>query len=1043
MLDPSKCYSFPALLPDRTPVVAARPQRRISHWISIPLGFALTLGLAWRASAVTESTGSITALLRSGHYAEAERAARDSLAATERVHGAESREYAQSLDVLIKALRLGGKAGNPEALDLAQRSVRLKEKVYGQDDPELATSLGNLGVVYLERGAYPDARTNLTRALDIRTRVLGPGRPEVARILRLMAELERQEGNGAAAVERSRQALTIMKARLSPGDPEVADYVSALAGYLYNTGDYSHASTLYEEALSTYIRAYGPTHPLVATCQNNLGSLYSELEQKERAMRHYDRALAIRRKVLGRDNPLVATTLVSLANVLQDLGFPTKNIRPMYAEALRIQEKAYGSDNRELGWTLMWLGRIDTKRQAHNLAREELQRALDLQTKVLSANDPDLAWTHFSFAELQAAMQDSASARQSYDQAVAIIGKAYGAIHPDRIRFLNEYASFSVQQGDSTKALDLALESARARADQLRAVSRGLAESQALAYTGFGAAGLDLALSLSSRGVGGEEGASRVWDAVIRSRTLVLDEMASRQRLTAVASADTGLTAMFRAVTAARERYANLLVRGQPEGSKASFPEMVDRARDEMDSAERALAARSEEFRKDEARSRVGWDEVSAAIPANTALVGFAVCGGGSRRRYVALIASRGHSPEVLGLGSCAIVDSLVRTWVDTIATSPLEDSGKAARQAEIANRMAGTALRKRVWDPLPRFVRTATQVFLVPDGQLYRINFAAIPVRAHEYLADSGPLFHVLTCERDALSKASAEGKGLLAIGGPAFDGAGSGRLDAPGTTVQSRRGPSDGGLADCLDFNQARFGPLPESFEEVREVAREWTDPDEVTVLTGIGATESAFKSSAPGKRVLHIATHGFFIDRSHCVVVAGNRGIGGLSNHTGHTSTGSAKKRNPAKASPLLLSGLALAGANRRSDAGAGGDDGILTAQEVASLDLSGVDWAVLSACDTGLGRVQVGEGVLGLQRAFRVAGVRTVIMSLWGVPDRPTRQWMTALYDARFHRGLGTAEAVLEASRTMLRRQRAQARSTNPVYWAGFVAAGDWN
>jgi len=117
--------------------------------------------------------------------------------------------------------------------------------------------------------------------------------------------------------------------------------------------------------------------------------------------------------------------------------------------------------------------------------------------------------------------------------------------------------------------------------------------------------------------------------------------------------------------------------------------------------------------------------------------------------------------------------------------------------------------------------------------------------------------------------------------------------------------------------------------------------------------------------------------------------------------------------------------------------------LTAEEVASLDLSGVEWAVLSACDTGLGLIRAGEGVFGLRRAFQVAGTRTVIMSLWPVEDRATRTWMLTLYRGRFERELDTADAVRAASLAVLRDRRARGLSGHPFFWAGFVAAGDWH
>ncbi len=108
----------------------------------------------------------------------------------------------------------------------------------------------------------------------------------------------------------------------------------------------------------------------------------------------------------------------------------------------------------------------------------------------------------------------------------------------------------------------------------------------------------------------------------------------------------------------------------------------------------------------------------------------------------------------------------------------------------------------------------------------------------------------------------------------------------------------------------------------------------------------------------------------------------------------------------------------------------------------MDLTGVHWAVLSACDTGAGFVREGEGVFGLRRAFQIAGARTLIMSLWSVDDESTGRWMRALYRARLERDLSTAESVRAASLELLSERREAGESTHPFFWAGFVATGDW-
>jgi CHAT domain-containing protein len=334
---------------------------------------------------------------------------------------------------------------------------------------------------------------------------------------------------------------------------------------------------------------------------------------------------------------------------------------------------------------------------------------------------------------------------------------------------------------------------------------------------------------------------------------------------------------------------------------------------------------------------------------------------------------------------------------------------GRATTRGEAAYRRLATRLRQEVWDPLLPHVSTAKRVFVVPDGALHLVGFAALPTTAARYLVETGPLIHYLSTERDLVrSNGPPAGVGLLALGSPAYDQLGP----APSRPDGAFRGSR----SDCEDFQSMRFEPLPASLGEVDTVVRLWNQAQAGTRrLIGAAATEAAFKAQAAGHRVLHLATHGFFLGE---------------------------RCRPNAHGAPLVLSGLILAGANQRHVASAEQEDGVLTAEEVAALDLRGLEWAVLSGCDTGLGEIRVGEGVFGLRRAFQVAGAGTVIMSLWTVGDQTTAQWMAQLYESRLTRRLSTADSVREASLAVLRQRRATGLSQHPFYWAGFVASGDW-
>jgi CHAT domain-containing protein len=355
--------------------------------------------------------------------------------------------------------------------------------------------------------------------------------------------------------------------------------------------------------------------------------------------------------------------------------------------------------------------------------------------------------------------------------------------------------------------------------------------------------------------------------------------------------------------------------------------------------------------------------------------------------------------------------------------------------EAEKVYRAAGDRLRQRIWDPIAGYLTDATNVLVVPDGALNLVSFAALPTRNGHYLGERYVL-HYASTERDLIEpESSPSSHGLLAVGGPAFGG-------SPPLTSVPQATTSAALRAACGDLHSVHFEALPGSQHEASQVARIWSDAfstdstgEAVTVLTGLAATKNAVKSAAVGRRVVHLATHGFFLGASCGPQTGGTRAIGGISTPATSGRTGTIEN-------PLLLSGLAFAGANRRASGKSDEDDGILTAEEVAGLNLQGAEWAVLSACDTGLGEIKAGEGVFGLRRAFQIAGARTVIMSMWAVDDQAAQAWMSALYDGRFNKHLSTSDAVHEATLSVLRARRARGQSTHPFYWAGFVAAGDW-
>jgi CHAT domain-containing protein len=248
------------------------------------------------------------------------------------------------------------------------------------------------------------------------------------------------------------------------------------------------------------------------------------------------------------------------------------------------------------------------------------------------------------------------------------------------------------------------------------------------------------------------------------------------------------------------------------------------------------------------------------------------------------------------------------------------------------------------------------------------------------------------------------------------------------------------------------AQFPALAATAGEIASIKTLFTDlfhpaPDAVHTLKQAAATEQQFRDQAPKFYNLHLATHGFFAaaEKDSGQPVHGDR------NET--TWLPSERDSVIRGSNPGLLSGLAFSGANREPDVGK--DDGILTADEIASMSLNGVDLVVLSACETGLGEVAGGEGLLGVQRAFQIAGARSTVASLWQVDDVATRRLMERFYRNYWEKEMSKLDALREAQLYLLNNPEAvrgdarlqpgkqnETDRLSPQFWAAFSLSGDW-
>jgi CHAT domain-containing protein/tetratricopeptide (TPR) repeat protein len=935
------------------------------------------------------------------------------------------------------------------------RSFAIRRELSFYEHPETISILLIQGDVLWLMGDIAGAQQSWNDGLDLGKRTLRPDHPTIAFFLRKLALAADAFGNISEGRLLRERALEVGEPSLAPCHPEVAGLLNDLAISLKRYGDYQAASKLYDRALTNHQRCLGVNHSLTATVVHNQATLALEMGDLPEAEKLEQRAVSIWSSTLGPSHPYVANGLHSLAQVVASRGQYAR-ARELYERALKIR-RAAGPDNPEVAWTLANQASVIAESGDFALAFRKIEQAIGIYQSGVSSQPGSFAHVLGLRGKLETRRGDYGAARASFAEALSTHERIFGGSHPLAAESRAELAAADFKIGSYDTALVEALEAERTGREHLQFTVRYLPERRAMAYAMKRPRGLDLALSIVAAGHSPEP--STVADAVIQSRGVILDELAARARSTS--GLDPELASLNATLFAARQRFANLMMRSIQDGESVRR-DLLDQARQQKEEAERAMAERSVVIRAELARAHGGLVEIRRALPAHSAMVSFvryektpivkAQTRTSVSRTFPAYLAfvirSDSSTVAAIPLGSAVSLETIVKAWRDEAAGHSIA-AGLTPTEAAGAYDAVGSRLRKRIWDPLLNYLGEASSVFVVPDGALNLVSFAALPTASHHYLTEQSRVIHYLAAERDVIaSDAVSTSHGLLAVGGPAFDGGKptsvgtSPRARAPVRATPGSTAGSTGTLrSGCSDWKSIRFEGLPGSQDEARDIARIWPatqsdqDTNDVMVLTGRAAGERAVKRAVVGRRVVHIATHGFFLGADCDAGMTRTRAVGGLV---------PAGSRAPANLSdnPLLLVGLAFAGANHRIAIRSNQDDGILTGEEVAALNLQATEWVVLSACDTGLGEMKAGEGVFGLRRAFQIAGARTVIMSLWSVDDQAARLWMRALYEGRLQKHLSTADAMHEASLTVLSARRARGQSTHPFYWAGFVAAGDW-
>ncbi len=946
-----------------------------------------------------------------------------------------------------------------DAIPLAEEVLAIRENALGADHPDTANSLDSLALLYDSMGNYAKAEPLYARALAIREKALGADHPDTANSLGRLATLHQSMGNYAKAEPLFVRALTIDEKALGPDHPDTGIDLNNLALIYRYMGDYARAEPLYTRALAIKEKALGADHPKTATSLNNLAVLYVAMGNYAKAEPLYARALAIREKALGADHLDTANSLDSLAVLYRSMGNYAK-AEPLLVRGLAIREKALGADHPETAISLGNLAGLYDSLGNYAKAEPLYARALAIREKALGGDHPDTAQSLSNLAGLYESLGDYAKAEPLYFRALAIREKALGVDHPTTANSLNDLAVLYDSLGSYGKAEPLyaralAINEKALGADHpttansldnlailqidedrpIEALRLAVRVEQAYEKT------LANVLSFSSEQQRSEfqkiqrpfNIPATLGDASLAARTLlhwkgvVLDSVLE-DRAVARSAGEKGLAAQLDEMKSLKAQLFKLTLeapKDTTEEALQSRAQLRKKLTEEVENIEAALARNVAALGQSRRALEATPEQVQAALRPQEALIEFVRYSHylGKQKwepRYGAVIFSLKGPLQWVGLGAVEDIEKRIRLYQKSARGKTDESTLQATLQG----------LHGKLWAPIERALPANTKsIILSPDAELNFVSFATLLGEDDQFLAEKYSLRYV-SSGRDLLrtppkeKEVSSAQSDLELYGNPAFLLAGTQTAHplspAPSQLVAMR----DAEIRDFRGVTLAPLGGTAAECQSLAKVARQIRAS--VKIKTKGEATEASLqKLQSPF--VLHLATHGFFLPEVE----------------VGDSATGILPSRQIPKGklvNPMHRSGLALAGAQDTLAAWGRGEippsenDGILTAEEVGTLNLAGTWLVTLSACETGSGQARAGEGVLGLRRGFVQAGAQNLLMTLWPISDETTVQIMLEFYQSAFA-NKDAPESLIGVQRKWLVKLRQEKGLLSAVNLAG--------
>jgi CHAT domain-containing protein len=919
----------------------------------------------------------------------------------------------KELDSIGKELR--GKRNYLESEVYLKKALQVAEKQNGKDSL-YAVSCRELGAVYYYQGDYNKTETLFIEAKDIKEKILGKEHPDYAKSCNNLALLYAMQGLYQKAEPLYLESKEIYEKTVGKEHPDYAMSCNNLAISYMDQGLYQKAEPLYTETKEIYEKTLGKEHPDYAMSCNNLAILYHDQGLYQKAETLYLESKEIKEKTVGKEHPDYANSCNNLAALYDDQGLYQK-AEPLYLESKEIYEKTLGKEHPSYANSCTNLAILYSEQGLYQKVERLHLEAKGIYEKTLGKEHPSYAMSCHGLAVLYSDQGLYQKAEPLYIEAKEIIEKTLGKEHPYYANYHNSLASLYMSQGFYQKAEPLYKEVLQNKKSQIKLLFPTLSETEKQDYFAsisyFFSAFSNFAIQYYPQY---KNISQDLFNQQLFTKGIIFSS-SQKMKNQIVSSGDSVLINQYENWKTQKEEYISLFQ--TPISERDSTLDLIQLT-SQINELEREISKKSELFKENTSQKEYTWQDVKQTLSKKEAAI-----------EIIRLVRLNNQDKPTDTVYVAMIVTNQTKESPELFVLengNELENAAFGFYQNNIEFKLEDEESYNQFWKPIQDKLDSLSKknnttgyskIYFSPDGVYHKLNLNTLQnPKIGKYLVEEQNI-QLITSSRDLIERKEKEIKNVdlsenyegykaYLLGYPSYNMNGEDTLKVDG------KDRSLNGLQRII--GQQTVIPVLEGTKvETNQINDLLTKRTIFTTLfQNNEATEENIKA-LKNPTILHFATHGFFINQIT----------------TGEPKTLQEAEDRTLLKNPFLRSGLLLAGCQNPQT---GQEDGILSAEEAMNLNLDGTELVVLSACETGLGDIQNGEGVYGLQRAFRQAGAKTIIMSLWKVSDEATQLLMVTFYE-----NLLSGKSKREAFK--IAQLKLKEKYTEPYYWGAFVMVGE--